>query len=217
MGMRVGRLAFLENGFMVGDLIKTSKAVAIWWTPLLFTLASQVAFGNSDLNGKYISPDHSFELSVPAGYSVQTGKTKPSRSYIPVCHNDSLVCITVASNRFSGTTFGDASVEVMLLAVNTEQACMNDSEFQIDAKHPSRRIDGRRFLHAFDEGAAMSHYIETHRYRGYNRGRCYELALHVTFTNYKVYDPGTIKEFTSNDEEQVITELKRIIDSFRFL
>jgi len=144
----------------------------------------------------YISPDRSFELRLPAGFGVETGKQKPSRSYIPVCHDESLVCITFPPGRYTGTNFGDASLEVTLLPAKTAQACLSalpDASFQIAAKNPSRAIDGARFLHALIGGAAMSHEITGDQYRNFKNGKCYRLSLQITFTNFQVYDPGTIE------------------------
>lgn len=172
--------------------------------------------------GKYISPDHSFELTIPAGYRIQTGREKESSSYIPVCHDESLVCVTFPRGRYEGTTFGDASVEVSLLPAKTEKTCLlpeksPDSEFQIDSQNPSRIIDGARFLHSFTEGAAMSHNITVDAYRGYKDGRCYELTVQIGFTNFAVYPPGAIKEFTKQDQSKVHRQLMQILDSFRSL
>jgi hypothetical protein len=192
---------------------------------LLCTPASLLLSSDPPSVRTYINWDRSFELKVLTGYGVHTGKEKPSRSYIPVCHDESLVCITFPPSRYEGTTFEDASVEVTLLPAKTLQACLNpgkyelsnslDAWFQIDAKNPSRMIDGTRFLHAFDEGAAMSHHIATDLYRGYKNGRCYDLALRIAFTNFKVYPPGAIKEFTSHEQKRVHAQLERILDSFR--
>ena len=208
-------------------MTKTIRASMVLWILLLSNLNLPALHSEAPYVGKFISPDRSFELTVPVGYGVQTGKHKRNRSYIPVCHDGSLVCITFPLGRYKGTTFQDASLEVVREQATTANACMNpgtpaledppDAGFQTAEKKPRRMIDGTQFLHAFDRGAASSHDIETNRYRGYKRGRCYELALHVTFANFSVYDPGTINEFTKQDKEQVTAQLEQILDSFRFL
>ncbi len=170
-----------------------------------------------------------FSVKRPVNYGLHTGKEKPSNSYIPVCYDSSTVCITYPPGRFKGTTFGNASFEVTLLDAKTESACLTPRalpissapgaptipDFQIDPKHPSRVIDGTKFLHAVDFEGAMSHDIETNQYRGFKNGNCYNLAIHVTFTNFAVYDPGTIKEFTKHDIELVEEDLMRVLDSFK--
>lgn len=181
---------------------------------LLFTvmpLSSQQSAG-----GKYVSPDRSFELAVPAGYGIETGRQKPRLSYIPVCDDDSIVCVTYPENRYKGTTFGAASVEVTVVPAKTEKACLAPGgEFQIDRQNPSRIITGTRFLHSSTSEAAMSHDISTDAYRGYANGRCYLLAAQIAFTNFAVYPPGAIKEFTKQDQARVRSQLMQILDSFR--
>ena len=176
--------------------------------------------------GNYISVDPHFELTIPPGFGVHTGKGELG-GYIPICHDDSLVCITYPLGRYKGTTFNGASMEVTLLPAKTEQACTNpgkyevstlsEAEFRIDSNSPSRMINGVRFLQARDGGAASNHNIAADLYRGFTHGRCYELAVRVTFTNFAVYQAGTIREFTSADKEQVNAQLKQILDSFRTL
>lgn len=195
---------------------------------LLLSLSTPLALPFQSMSGgTYISADRSFQLNVPPGYGVHTGKDKLYGSYIPICHDDSLVCITYPSGQYKGTTFEDASVEVTLLAPKTSQACLNpgtfdlstysDAAFQIDAKSPTRVIDGAPFWHASVGAGASSHDVVGDRYRGYKNGRCYELSLAVTFTNFAAFPAGTVKEFTTQDQMRVATQLRRILGSFRSL
>jgi hypothetical protein len=68
-----------------------------------------------------------------------------------------------------------------------------------------------------DMGAVMSHDIEFNRYWRFVRGKCFELATAVTYTNFAVYSPGQIKEFTKRDQARVISELNKIVASFKVL
>lgn len=113
--------------------------------------------------------------------------------------------ITFPPGHYKGTTFEDAAVEVTLLPPKSLWACVNPGEyevstspdalFQIDAKSPYKMIDGTRFLHSSHGAGAMSHDVAGDVYRGYKNGKCYELSPAITFTNFSVYDPGTVKEF----------------------
>jgi hypothetical protein len=206
---------------------RAPPAASLFLLILLSPLTPLVLAFQSTSSSIYLSPDRSFQLSVPPGYSVQTGNRKSSNSYIPICHDDSLVCITFPPGHYTGTTFEGASVEVTLLPPKTSQACMNpgtfelsthpDAAFQIDAKSPTRVIDGAPYWHASVGAGASSHQVVGDVYRGYRNGRCYELALRVTFTNFAAYPPGAIKEFTSQDQKRLAEQLRRILDSFRSL
>jgi hypothetical protein len=163
---------------------------------------------------KYVSPDQSFTFTFPAGYGLHADKSKENagESYIPVCHDDSTVCITFPPDQYKGTTFGAASFEVTPVKAGTVRACANS---EAPAKDPGRVIDGVRFAHTVEGDAAMSHIIESNLYQGFKNGKCYQLAIRVTSTNFAVYSPGAIKEFTKQDNEQVVRDLTRILDSFR--
>lgn len=192
---------------------------------LFYILSMSQALSAQSLPGKYVSPDRSFELTVPAGYIVLTGSVKTTLSYIPLCRDKSIVCITFPSDRYKGTTFNGASAEVTVLVARTRQACLHpgdyeistspDAEFRVDLKNPSRLIDGTRFLRSSSEDAAMSHYVLTDRYRGFDNGKCYELETRVAFSNFGVYSPGSIKEFARADQSRVRAELSDIVNSFR--
>jgi hypothetical protein len=193
---------------------------------LLFASGQAAVSAEPPSSGKFISADRSFELIVPPGYVVLTSKDKAG-GYTPICHDDSLVCITYPPGRYNGTTFQGASLEVTLLPAKTEKTCINpgkyevstlpEAEFRIDANSPKRVIDGVRFLHARTGGAALSHDIVSDLYRGFTHGKCYQLSVRVTFAVFAVYDAGTIKEFTKADQKRVTAELTRILDSFRAL
>lgn len=186
---------------------------------LLFTIAAIWP------GGEYVDPTGSFSLTVPAGYRVRTGPEKGSDSYIPVCHAESSVCFEYPAQRFPGTTFESASVEVTVLTGKTDKACMdaamyaipeqNDSANGRGVRRPPRVIDGVKFRHIVSGGAAMSHDVDSDVYWGFDRGKCFELTAAVTYTNFFVYDPGQIKEFTSRNKAKVTAELNRIIATFR--
>ncbi|MBV8827951.1 MAG: hypothetical protein JO108_01850 [Acidobacteriaceae bacterium] len=144
---------------------------------------------------------------------------------IPVCHSDSVVCFEYPPHRFAGTTFVSASAEITLLGARTEKACIDPGQdvisedehalYHLDSSQPTRVIDGVKFRHTLDGAAAMSSDVEFNRYRGFDKGKCFELATVVTYANIAAYDPGQIKEFTSKDKATVTRELIRIIDSFQ--
>jgi hypothetical protein len=221
-----------------------ARAYFLFWPILFVTLAPRSGqpveahsghAGNPTValsaSRKYISPDRSFEFNVPAGYELYTDRNKPGDSYIPVCHEHSIVCAMFPPDQYQGTTFGAASFEVTLLDAKTANACTTPGrlpisgaagapstpEFKIDTRQPSRVIGGVRFIHAFDAAGASSSDIEINRYRGFKDGRCYSLAIHVTYGNFGSYDPRVIKEFTKQDVEHVTEDLMRVLDSFKIL
>ncbi len=89
---------------------------------LIFLLVTNGALWSG---GEYVDFSRSFQLSVPRDYRARTGADKISKSYIPVCHAESAVCFEYPPRRYVGTTFGSASVEVILSGATTEKACMD--------------------------------------------------------------------------------------------
>ena len=177
-------------------------------------LAAFLAFPGKN----YVSPDKSFGFTIPPGLTLHQGPGKLEQtSYIPVCDEDAAACVLYPSDRYKGTTFGAAAFTVKLTDANTAGACETAPDIGDEKKAPNRTIAGVRFVHWVGEGAAMSHVLETHLYRGFTHRKCYELAINVTYTNYGVYDPGTIKEFTKQDEAKVVHDLEQVLDSFKIL
>jgi hypothetical protein len=144
-----------------------------------------------------------------------SGKESAGNSYIPVCHDDSIVCVTFPPDPYKGTNFGAASFEVTMVNANTRRACLNP---EISPEHPGRTINGVQFAHIAEVGAAMSHIGESNLYQGFKNGKCYALAIAITFTDFAVYSPPVaIKEFTNQDKEHVLLEMTRLLDSFKIL
>jgi len=52
-------------------------------------------------------------------------------------------------------------------------------------------------------------------YRTFHNAKCYDVEIRMTASGFANYEPGTIKEF--KDYDKVSGEMKRILDSFRFL
>ncbi|MFY9530717.1 MAG: hypothetical protein WAR24_17585, partial [Candidatus Acidiferrales bacterium] len=54
-------------------------------------------------------------------------------------------------------------------------------------------------------------------YRVFHDKKCYELGIQEANTSPGAYDPGTIKEFTKRDSDEVRARLKQALDSFIFI
>jgi hypothetical protein len=66
------------------------------------------------------------------------------------------------------------------------------------------------------EGGAGNH-MGSDFYRVFHKRKCYELSTSIASSSFANFDPGTVKEFTREDERRVQSELMAILDSFRFL
>ncbi len=59
-----------------------------------------------------------------------------------------------------------------------------NAEHRVDHSRPTQVIDGIKFRHTLDRGAAMSHGSESDEYWGWDKGKCFELVTAVTYTNF---------------------------------
>ncbi|MFY9531642.1 MAG: hypothetical protein WBC04_24575 [Candidatus Acidiferrales bacterium] len=145
-------------------------------------------------------------------------------SYIPVC-SDGAVCVVSHRSNYQGSNFEAASFQVREInGATTQRACLtspmraaNVPEFDIATEDPTRIINGVSFLHGISIDAGLGHHMSTDLYRAFHHGRCYELSINVAITSFANFDPGTVKEFTHDDEQRVRSELTLVLDSFRFL
>jgi hypothetical protein len=177
--------------------------------------------------GTYVDSTRNFQLRLPAGYRVRTGSDKHSDSYIPVCSAASTTCFEHPANRYTGSNFESASVEVTVLDGKTADACIHPgrgvetvdalTNYKIDPTSPTRFIDGTSFVHNKGGGAASSHEDEFDRYWGFDRGTCYELSTEISTSSYAVSKDVLKREFTHKDHAQVTAQLNAIIDSFHAL
>jgi hypothetical protein len=182
--------------------------------------------GDSVSPQTFRSPDGTSQFIYPSAYTLYTGSAtaQVGGSYIAVCQSG-VACVVYPKSKYAGTNFEAASFEEREIDdATTESACLTspmrsegNPEFSIAAKAPRRIIHGVRFLHGISSDAGLGHYMGTDLYRAFHKRRCYELSINLTTAAFANFDPGTVKEFTREDEQRVRDELTTILDSFRFL
>ena len=134
---------------------------------------------------------------------------------------DASICVMFPAERYKGTNFEQASLQVKFVDAKTPGSCSKPGPDVwpegISATEPTRLINGVRFAHSRIGAGAMSHELENNVYRAFKNGTCYEVSVKVTFTNFQVYEPGTIKDFTKGDYKRVVQDLMQVLDSFKIL
>jgi hypothetical protein len=63
---------------------------------------------------------------------------------------------------------------------------------------------------------AMNQFLETHAYRTFHKGKCYQLGINVATANPKVYEPPA-RDLTAADWREVNGTLEQALKSFRSL
>lgn len=176
--------------------------------------------GDSVSTRTFRSPDGTSEFIYPSAYTLYTGSA--TAQVISVCQSG--VACVVYPSKYAGTNFEAASFEEREIDATTKGACLTSPmraegipEFRIATKDPRKIIHGIRFLHGISGDAGLGHYMGTDLYRAFHKRRCYELSINIASASFASFDPGTVKEFTHEDERRVHDELSTILDSFRFL
>jgi hypothetical protein len=181
---------------------------------LLFDLvvAGQTAIGGSAQQKLFTSPDSSFRFAYPKWFPLCTTEVEScTRSYIPACNHDAMVCVVYPTDAFKGTNFGSAGFQVRVIPkkspfwIDSADLCATPmpvldgegraqpyTDFLISAEHHGETIGGTLFVHGVSARAAMSHSASTDLYRAFRNGKCYELSVTLTESTYEVYEPGTM-------------------------
>ena len=78
-------------------------------------------------------------------------------------------------------------------------------------------VNGVEFQTSHQTSAAMGHGMSQYSYRSFDRGACYELDIKIATSSLGGYSPGTVKEFTEEDEQRVQASLAKVLSTFEFL
>lgn len=158
------------------------------------------------------------QFTYPGSYTLYAGAGQVPTN---TCQS-AVACVVYPRDRYAGTNFLGASFEERLIdGAKTRRSCLTPQmhadipEFTV-GKAP-RVINGVRFLHGTGVDDAASLYINTDLYRAFHRGRCYELSINLATNSFGSFDPGTVMEFTTQDDLRVRNELRTILDSFKFV
>ena len=193
------------------------------------------AFGQPDFR-TFTSPDGVFQFkysSVLVRCTVEGGHEEGyPGSWVPsqdcnsqggLCEDvasaaNTMVCLAYPKDNFKDKpTFSGAALFIAEIgAASTSQACLEGSRNWLIAGIQSR-IASTKAKHFRISDAWTSGGQTGDIYRIFHRQKCYELGIKQAGTSAGAYDPGTIKEFTKQDQEEVYSRLKQALDSFHFL
>jgi hypothetical protein len=114
---------------------------------------------------------------------------------------------------FSAAAFFVAEVK----EATTEKVCLAGSQYWNIERAESSKINGVTFKRFEISDHWTSGGQAGPVYRAFHDGKCYELGIQLANSSPGAYDPGTIKEFTQKDWNEVQGRLKQALNSFRFL
>jgi hypothetical protein len=114
---------------------------------------------------------------------------------------------------FVSATFYVSQIE----SAKTEKLCMDGSPDWFVIKANGVTTMNHIVYQAFVIGDNWtSHGQAGPAYRTFHDGRCYELGFQTVMSRAE-YDPGTVKEFTKQDQSEVESRLRTPLNSFVFL
>jgi hypothetical protein len=164
----------------------------------------------------FISHSNSFRFRYQSSFILCAKSNRPEscETYIPICDETALACVAYPKARYAGTNFEGAAFSVTKQPdADTESKCLDSMKSPLDKES----INGVEFERSDDSSAGMGHGLSGRTYKAFHNGQCYQLAIRIAFASSGGSTPGTIKEFTPEDEEKVRSTLKKILTSFKFL
>jgi hypothetical protein len=191
------------------------------WVVLLTFVVAQPTGAR---RGVFVSPDGVFRFSYTSDFLLNTEENKDEveHSYIPVC-DEATVCVVSRRDYFAGTTLQAAAFQEREISDATNRdACLKGPpedvpQYRLPKSDQTRVINGVTFRHWQSAEVGAGNSLSTDYYRVFHGQKCYELSLNIAESSFANFDPGTIKEFTRDDESQVMRDLMVSLNSFRFL
>jgi hypothetical protein len=180
----------------------------------IVTILLQVAPANGP---SYHNRDYAFTLRYPKDFTLCAGGLAfcevDSHSYIPVCDHEAVDCFVYSGRKYEGTNFGGAALSVNVLRDRRTEDDCNKIDLTVNPIR-KRTINGFRFSYGMTGGVALGHLMRGLKYRTFYDGVCFELSANITETNFRNFDPGTIKEFRPAAIER---DLNAMLNSIRFI
>jgi hypothetical protein len=138
----------------------------------------------------------------------------------PGSEGRALACFAYPKERFEDKPHFVAATFFVseILSAKTGKECLKGSPnwFVINSK-PGTTTINRVTFETFEIGDNWTSGGQSGpAYRTFHNGKCYELGIQ-TVTSRAEYDPGTVKEFTEQDQSEVTGRLRQALDSFVFL
>jgi hypothetical protein len=199
--------------FITMKLLRLALVLAFSFTST--NLVSQTVASRRGQN-TFISPNRLFQFTYPDSL-VLCGKERRDDScltYIPICDETAAACVAYPTGKYRGYNFEGAAFSVNEAPeANTESKCLESP----DSDSHSESIRGVVFKASRRSSAALGHGLTEYVYRSFHRNVCYELGIRIATTSLGAYDAGTVKEFTSEDEQKVYAFFRHVLDSFKFL
>ena len=129
-----------------------------------------------------------------------------------------IACFAYPKDKFKEKpTFSAAAFFIAEVLEGTQEACLAGSRHWLIPSAETTKINAVTFRLFRISDSWTSGGQTGEIYRVFHNKKCYEVGVQEAHTSSAAYDPGTIKEFTKQDQDEVHNRLKQALDSFRFL
>lgn len=164
--------------------------------------------------------DGTITIAYPAAtFSLAVNPTQILvSSYIPPCDPDFNYCLYYIGDEYKGTNFESAGIRVKKrVDISDQNTCLNTppAGFGTSTVPTTVNTDGDYATSLFDNvgDAAAGHYASGSLYRLYikNKPTCYEFQTRVGESQFLNYPAGSIKEFTTQDQQSLESQMSQII------
>jgi hypothetical protein len=168
----------------------------------------------------YSDPQGRFSIKYSPDFGVaKSGEALPdiAKSYIPACEEGFMACVYYQAENFVGTNFGSAGIAITTPTMASEAACKDTTGYNGAVQNSHSETFGGADWLVFESGdAATSHYANDTIYRTWHDNTCYQLDARIGYSNFEVYEPGSIKEFTDTDRANLRDKLTTVVKTFTF-
>lgn len=133
--------------------------------------------------------------------------------YIPPCTEDYNTCLYYSGERYTETNFDSAGLSAHIIEATNRESCeaFTGSYLLPNTDISTENLNGNTFSVARSGDAGAGHIAEETLYRTYHNDICLEIVTRIGYTQFANYPEGTIKEFTENNREDLMNDMKNII------
>lgn len=159
--------------------------------------------------------DGIISFSVPADFALAVqGEPIQVQSYIPPCNEGFTYCLYDIGQTYLGTNFESVGIRIVKRTdLTTKQTCLTQQPDGYTGITPVTHEDANYATSVFAPlgDAAAGHYAKDQLYRLSVGSSCYEFRTRIGSSQFANYPPGTIKEFSAEDEAAVQSSLDSIL------
>ncbi len=176
---------------------------------------SDVVTQNSD--GSWSLSEGGLAFTYPSEFGLVVNENQILASYIPPCNPGFDYCLHYLGPKYQGTNFDSAGIRIDTRDDFSGELCLTKPPLGHDLT-PGIVTNDRYVTARFAPlgGAGAGHYSTGALYRIWYEGGCYELETRIGLSQFANYEPGSIREFTADEQSRLESALIGIVENIAF-